>query len=158
MQKWHSEVRQHIKREFTMYPRKLLREYNHTKSDGRTMVVREYDHGDTIHVIEDDNEQIFIGIAELSDMDQYNRKTGRNVARGRAEEAMALEHGMLVDTHGKYASKHTRDIKVHTKGGKEIEGKTIMREPRNGISLAPSTFKLRMQLDTMHPHDLKDDA
>jgi len=56
----------------------------------------EYTTHTTTHVIVS-NGGIFIGIAECGDSDEYRKKTGKEIALGRAEKAMAIAYGWIDD-------------------------------------------------------------
>ena len=93
MQKYHKEVKELIKHEFTLYPSREVNGRTHrgrapalVESNGEdgSYIAKEYT-GVTIHVIESHNGYYYAGVAIQMKDDQFNRKIGRNIAKGRAE-------------------------------------------------------------------------
>ena len=77
----------------------------------------EYTTHTTTHVIVS-NEGVFIGIAECGDSDEYRKKTGEEIALGRAEKAMAIAYGWLDDNDGFF--KH---VSILSPSGDLVEGR-----------------------------------
>jgi len=96
MQKYHKKVRELIKHEFTLYPSREVNGKVHrgrapalVESNGENgpYIAKEYT-GVTIHVIESHNGYNYAGVAVQMKDDQFNRKIGRNIAKGRAEQCL----------------------------------------------------------------------
>jgi hypothetical protein len=98
MQKYHQEVRELIKREFTTYPTREVAgrphkgrapaQVNHYVEGSNGTYVKEEYTGVAIHIIESHNGYYYAGMAIQMKEDQFNRKIGRNIAKGRAERCL----------------------------------------------------------------------
>ena len=71
----------------------------------------------TTHVIVGTNNINYVGIAECSDSDEFEKKKGTNIARGRAEKAMAIGNGWI-EGNGSF-----RDVYVMSPSGTLVEGR-----------------------------------
>lgn len=93
MQKFHTEIECCVEREFTLY-KKLFYSPNHPDAkwrageENKTGGTNPYYTGVTYHVIEAGDGSYYIGRSECSVKDNFNKKIGRAIAKGRARKAL----------------------------------------------------------------------
>jgi len=80
-------------------------------------LVGEYTTHITTHVLVG-SEGNFVGVADCSNLDEYSKKTGEDIARGRAEKAMAIAFGWLEQVDGYF-----KDVCILTPSGNLVEGR-----------------------------------
>jgi hypothetical protein len=96
---------------------KMAAEYHERvrESIGKELV-GEYTTHITTHVLVG-TKGTYIGVADCSNLDEYRKKTGEDIARGRAEKAMAIAHGWLESDDGCF-----KDVCILTPSGDLIKG------------------------------------
>ena len=109
----------------------MAAKYHEKVRDSRgTEISGSYTIHTTTHVIVS-NEGIFIGIAECGDSDEYKKKTGKEIAVGRAEKAMAIAYGWLDDVDGFF-----KYVSVLAPSGDLVEGRIWVPSESLGADVA----------------------